>query len=119
MSPMYVVMFTNGTNEDTRQKPIHTCEDRRVADDFCRGKNDLALRVMVQIECRELLMEHWRATHHDSTTTEHDAERERISNVLGIHPHVVTLGFDNEDQIDGPYWSVVEVPHFPSYKTGE
>jgi len=113
---MFVVMLRNGTHEDTRSKPIHTCRDKLVAEGIAIGKNRAATFLMGKVEARDLLLANWCETHPHHVDLmiqdrEFKSEQERLNVILGIDDDAKALGFANEYDMDQPFWYVVEVPH--------
>lgn len=116
LTAVFIVMRRNGTYEDQRSVPIHSCSDVRDAEHLARRKNEDAARLSGKIEARDLLMEHFRATHPRHVddvvaNREDNDENDRLTAILGIQADCVALGFGNECAIDCPFWSVVEIPH--------
>lgn len=112
----FVVMLRNGTYEDCKSRPIHTCDDRRDADRMASNKNQAAAWLAGKMDARNLMMEYWNDTHQhhveeDVRSNEVRLERERLDTILGIQADAEALGFRNEFEIEVPHWSVVEVPH--------
>jgi len=113
---MFVVMLRNGTYDETRSKPIHTCRDGRDAERMASNKNRAAAVLHGKIDARDLMLAYWNDTHAHHVDPqvrdrEYAAERLRLTNILGIQSDCVDLGFADEFAMDSPYWSVVEVPH--------
>lgn len=116
LTAVFIVMRRNGTHEDQKSIPIHSCSDVRDAEYLARRKNEEAAELAGKIAARDLLMEHFRSTHpvhaeDEVANREDNAENDRLTAILGIQADCEALGFSNEHTIDCPFWSVVEVPH--------
>lgn len=108
---MFVVMQRNGTCDDVRSKPIHTCRDGRDAERMATNKNRDATFLAGKIEARDLMLAYWNDLDPEVKNRDDAQERLRITNILGIQADCEALGFADEFAMDQPFWSVVEVPH--------